>query len=129
MSDKWIENAEDIVLFSNQGQGAEAIRLLEIGPVNRTIVDENQAYGLLVLRMAARYFRKMYPAEVDTKKPGEILPSKYKYLDDDCDSIEAYQQTMVGETNSRIQFMKVAIEQAQGILRNAKNAMGHLFGQ
>lgn len=129
MSEKWIENAEDLVLFSNQGQGAEAIRLLEIGPVNRTIVDENQAYGLLVLRMAARYFRKINLPLVNPDKPGEYLPDRYKYLDDDCDSIEAYQQTMVGETNSRIQFMKVAIEQAQGILRNAKNAMGHLFGQ
>lgn len=129
MSDKWLENAEDIVLFSNQGQGADATRLLEIGPVNRTIVDDNQAYGLLVLRMAARYFRRINPPVENKLKPGEFLPDKYKYLDDDCDSIEAYQQTMVGETNSRIQFMKVAIEQAQGLLRNAKNAMGQLFQQ
>lgn len=126
MSDTWLENAEDEILFSNAGGSHEAEKLLEIGPVNRTIIDDNQAYGLIVLRVAARYFRKVRPAVIDSKTM-EIVREPYKYLDDYADIVEAYQQTMIGETNSRIQFMKVAIETAQGLLANAKRTMGHMF--
>jgi hypothetical protein len=96
----WIQQQEKNILFRNQSRGADANRLLEIGRVNRTIIDRDQAILLMVGRVISRRMKSLY-----TDK------NKYQWIDDICDLVESHQQTMSGETNSRIQFMKVAIAQ------------------
>lgn len=120
--DKWLDNAENILLFEQSGQGADPARMLEIGPVNRTINDQDQAYNLMVLRMMARYYKRLVPAKVN--ESGDVVgPVPYGWIDEVADSVEAYQQTMSGETNSRVQFMKIAMTQVKNALLNTKQAI------
>jgi hypothetical protein len=102
----WIQTAEKITLFRNQGRGAEAARLLEISPTNRIIIDRNQAIILMVNRVIQNRMTKLYP---DDK-------FKYTWITGILDGVEEHQLTIDGK--SREQFMKVAIAQYQG--QNAK---------
>lgn len=110
----WIQTAEKITLFKNQGRGAEAARLLEISPTNRILIDRNQAIILLIARLQARHFEKLYP---DNKV-------KWDFLTRILDDVEEHQLTMNGL--SREQFMKTAIAQYQGEKNSGKKEMENL---
>ena len=106
----WIETAENIALFRNQGKGGDASRLLEMTPTNRTIAGKEQAVIMACIRFAGLYYESLYPEK-----------KKYTYLNALCDIIEGYQLTMSGEENSRRQFMKVSIA---SIMREQMNRKG-----
>lgn len=112
--ENWIETAEKITLFRNQGRGAEPARLLEISPTNRILVDTDQAVLLLINRTVSSRVRSYYP---DNK-------SKYLYTTQIPDNVEEHQLTMDGK--SREQFMKVAIAQYQGKNDKVKNELENL---
>lgn len=105
----WIARAEKITLFRNQGKGSEAVRLLEISPTNRIIIDRHQALVLLAARTGAMRFRSHYSVD----------KSKWAWMDNMCNILEEHQLTFAG--TSREQFMKVAIAQFQGMVSKAKN--------
>lgn len=109
-NETWIETAEKIALFRNQGKGGDAARLLEISQTNRTIASREQAVVLATLRFAADYYAKLRP-----EKKG------YQWLGELCDNIERYQLTLDGEQNSRRQFMRVAISSISQFLKGNKN--------
>lgn len=91
----WLEKAEEMAIFALDQGDSGAGRMLEVNRTNRTIVTENQALANMTLRLVADRFNR-------------VTPGSYKFLADIADMVERYQQTMLGETNSRIQFMKVA---------------------
>lgn len=124
--DRWLDNAESMLLFSPSGDGADATKLLEIGPVNRTIRDDDQAYNLMVLRMMAHYYKSLEKPRTDND--GNITgPVPFEWINQAADLVESYQQTMEGETNSRVQYMKVAMSQVKNILSEAKQHLGDLM--
>jgi hypothetical protein len=110
----WIQTAEKITLFRNQGRGAEPARLLEISPTNRIIADTSQGIILMVGRYTSRYMSSLYP---DNK-------TKYSWIANGYDDVEEHQLTING--TSREQFMKVAIAQYQGANNKAQKEMENL---
>ena len=110
----WIQTAEKITLFKNQGRGAEAARLLEISPTNRVLIDRTQAIILLVGRLQARRMTKLYP---DNK-------IKWDFQTQILDDVEEHQLTMNGL--SREQFMKMGIAQYQSQNNKAKAEIENL---
>jgi hypothetical protein len=106
-NETWIDTAEKIALFRNQGKGDDATRLLEISPTNRTIAGRKQAILLATLRFAASYYTNLYPEN----------KTSYIWIDQLCDNIEEYQLTLDGEQNSRRQFIKVAIGNIIGMFK------------
>jgi hypothetical protein len=116
MAEDWLEKHEQAIdLFRTRGKGAEAARLLEIGSVNRTIISSRQA----ILCIAARTLSMVMRSRYNEKSVGK----KWLWPAQIADWVEEYQQTMQGETNSRIQFSKVAIAQFQGIINKAKSEL------
>lgn len=95
---KWIEEQKQNKLFSGGGQGSDAKVLLEHSMTNR-VISVRQARKFT----SARYL-------------GKILGvSCYSEL---CDMLE--QAQMCVDSQSRLDYMKVAIEQWQGKLSNLK---------
>lgn len=99
MSEKrWIDEQKENRLFMGSGQGGDAAKMLEISPTNR-ILSPKQARKVT----AARYINDLL---------GITCISKL------CDMVEAAQ--LCTDEKSRVEFMKVAIEQWQGKIANAK---------
>lgn len=93
MSEKtWIEEQKENRLFRGGGHGSDANRMLEHGPINR-MLSATQARKI----SSARYI-------------GELLG--IRSLGHLCDLIE--QAQMCVDSQTRRDFMKVAIEQWQG---------------
>lgn len=109
-NETWIDTAEKIALFRNQGKGGDAARLLEISPTNRTIAGRKQAVLLATLRFSASYYKTLYPA----------VKTSYVWIDDLCDIIESYQLTINGEQNSRRQAIKVMVANAIQFFKGGK---------
>jgi hypothetical protein len=111
MSDQetWVQTQENLILFKNKGEQNNAGRLLEISPTNRTIISRDQGVTLAVLNFTHNYFRKLYPDQ----------PIRYSWLKDVRVNVEEYQQTMAGETNSRIQFIKTTVAEFQALWNKA----------
>lgn len=90
--ERWIDEQKKNRLFRGSGQGGDAIKMLEISPTNR-ILSPTQAKKLT----AARFINDVL---------GITCISKL------CDMVEAAQ--LCTDEKSRVEFMKVAIEQWQG---------------
>lgn len=114
MAEEWAAQSEEIALqlLSDMSASGGAYQLLLMSNTNRTIISRKQAIILATLRFAANYYRSLYPKKKDS----------YKWIDDLCDIIEGYQLTMVGDDNSRRQFMKVEMARlASMVNRDKKN--------
>lgn len=98
--ESWAEQAENKALFESDDEAADLAQLLEISPTNRTIANANQARLLASLRYVAWHFAGK----------NKIKQSKdYAGMGFLADTVEAYQLTLAGEYNSRVQFIKAYI--------------------
>lgn len=98
----WIEQAEENHMFSGGEKTGDADRLLELNRTNR-IVSAEQTVLLTINRALAR------------------INHDSAFLNDLC--LEVEQSQLVCDGQSRDQFMKVAIEQYQAKLANAKRSL------
>jgi len=98
-NDNWITEQEQALMFDRSDGGGEAIKLLEKSETNRDILNAQQGKLLLIARLAGA--------------------SGFSYLTDLAGDVEKIQMSV--ENQARRDFMKVAIEQWQGKLQNAKN--------
>lgn len=119
MSDRWLEKSEELMFSNAGGNMVDANELLKTGPVNKTIVDEFQATSLIVSRIAASRFCRMYDSDPDGI-------NQYDWTKDYPDLTEQYQQTMTGETNSRVQFIKLGMAQIQNMANGLKRELENL---
>jgi hypothetical protein len=106
MGNDWTQDAEDTIIFSNDEDESSISKLLEVGPVNKTIEDGQQAGILMILRGTADYLRR----ELDSEDVSWLWMNKM------ADDIEMYQQTLAGETNSRIQYLKALAAKSMAAL-------------
>lgn len=99
----WVQRKEQSAMneISGGGINVEPGHMLEIGPVNRTIIDENQAYSLILARLGAVRMRRINP--------------KYEELMLYPEYTETHQQTMAGIYNSREQYIRLGSAAIQAV--------------
>jgi len=119
MPDKWLDQSEQIMFSNAGGNMVDANELLKTGPVNKTIVDEFQATSLIVARIASDRLCRLHEDDPDGFNP-------YDWTKVYPDLTEQYQQTMNGETNSRVQFIKLGMAQIQNMATGLKRELENL---
>ncbi len=100
-NENWIAEQEQALMFDRSDGGGDPIKLLEKYDTNRDILDGKQGKLLTIARV--------------------LSSLGYSYLEDLADEVEKTQMSI--NNQARRDFMKVAIEQWQGKIQTAKNAI------
>jgi hypothetical protein len=99
---EWIKTQEEHHLFSHDGDSSDADALLEHGITNRDIATPHQGRLLNVARIMSS-------------------ATGVRFYSDLADAVERCQMNV--DNQARRDYMKVAIEQWQGKLANAKKSV------